>query len=34
MYGDAEVTVSLVRVSEDPITDGSGFAGGFCTAIS
>jgi hypothetical protein len=31
MYGEAEVTVSLVSVRIDPVTDGSGFAGAFCT---
>ena len=31
MYGDAEVTVSLFSDKEDPVTEGSGFSGAFCT---
>ena len=30
IYGEAEVTVSLLSVSDPPIGDGSGFTGGFC----
>ena len=31
IYGDAEVTVSLFSDKEDPVTEGSGFSGAFCT---
>ena len=31
IYGDAEVTVSDWSVKEDPVTEGSGFAGAFWT---
>ena len=31
IYGDAEVTVSTAILIDDPVTVGSGFAGGFCT---
>ena len=31
IYGDAEVTVSTLRFTVAPVTEGNGFRGAFCT---